>query len=192
MFEMHITNTLDLINFTIKNGDPTYLYFWSHRQKNTNEIDKSCLSQWYPAPFQLEDITYRTAEHYMMAQKALIFNDVAINNQILESKHPKDVKELGRLIKNFIPAVWEAERARIVFQGNLAKFSQNALLRDFLFATGESILVEASPVDPIWGVGLAANDTKILSPANWEGLNLLGYALMKVRAQLRLNIVSRS
>jgi hypothetical protein len=72
MFEMHIANTQDLINFTIKNGDPTYLYFWSHRQKNTNEIDKSCLSQWYPAPFQLEDITYRTAEHYMMAQKALI------------------------------------------------------------------------------------------------------------------------
>ena len=95
------------------------------------------------------------------------------------------MKKLGREVANFDARVWEAARAGIVFDGNYAKFSQKPALRKFLLATGERIIVEASPVDRIWGVGLASDNARIADPATWDGLNLLGFALMKVRTALR-------
>lgn len=120
----------------------------------------------------------------MMAQKALLFNDKTIFEQIIQSKHPKQAKELGRKVANFDEKVWNEHRFEIVVNGNLAKFSQDERLKAFLLSTGNRVLVEASPVDKIWGVGLEKDDEKIANPLNWNGLNLLGFALMVVREKL--------
>ena len=182
---MQITNTQELLAAIAAGAQPDYLCFWGHIPSKAASTDKSCLSQWYPAAFKVAGVTYPTAEHYMMARKAALFGDAAIEARVIAAKLPAEVKKLGRLVANFDSATWQAAREAIVFDGNLAKFSQNPPLRQFLLSSSDSIIVEASPVDPIWGVGLAADDAGIAAPAGWKGLNLLGYALMKVRAALR-------
>ncbi len=135
-------------------------------------------------PFIENHITYQTAEHYMMAKKALLFNDQRIFEKILTKESPKDVKDLGRQIQNFDAEIWDAHKFDIVKQGNLLKFSQNEALKSFLLQTKGKILVEASPVDAIWGIGLAEDNANALIPKNWKGLNLLGFALMEVRDEI--------
>lgn len=120
----------------------------------------------------------------MMARKALLFGDEVVAARILGASHPGEVKALGRQVRDFDEARWADHRVGIVIAGNLAKFSQTPELRDYLLATGGRVLVEASPVDRIWGIGLAADDERASQPATWLGLNLLGFALMEVRARL--------
>lgn len=156
-----------------------YIFFWGHKQ--TEQISKSCFSQWYESEFMVNNIIFKTAEHYMMAEKVLLFNDKEMYSKILEAKSPGEAKDLGRKVKNFNPRIWEEERFDIVVRGNFHKFSQNIGLSEFLKSTYKRVLVEASPVDPIWGIGLAQNDNNIYNPYSWKGTNLLGYALMEVR-----------
>jgi ribA/ribD-fused uncharacterized protein len=160
------------------------VYFWSHEGPADIEVGKNCLSQWYPAHFRVADTDYATTEHYMMAEKARLFADEPARNQILRATHPGAAKALGRSVSNFDNEHWEAARWDIVVAGNLAKFTQNPELGQFLVGTGERLLVEASPVDQIWGIGLAADDPAAADPHTWRGLNLLGFALMAVREQL--------
>ena len=159
---------------------PKYLFFWSHQPDKPHAY----LSQWWPAPFQLAGVTYPTAEHYMMAAKAALFGDEERRQQILAAAHPGAAKQLGRQVANFDETAWQTTRSAIVVHGNLAKFSQNAALGQRLLTTRDRVLVEASPVDLIWGIGLAATDPLAAQPAHWPGLNLLGFALMAVRDQL--------
>ena len=133
----------------------------------------------------LNIITYATAEHYMMAEKARLFKDERTRQQILAAEHPHAAKKLGRHIQPFHESVWKQQRFAIVVQGNLAKFSQYPALKDFLLQTGERILVEASPMDTIWGIGLAQDNSQANDPTKWRGDNLLGFALMVVRDQLQ-------
>ncbi|MDO4895796.1 MAG: NADAR family protein [Moraxella sp.] len=182
---MQSTYNLDwVINKYQSQNNLKCLYFWGHTPKSNGQMSNACFSQWYDSPFVVDDVTYPTAEHYMMAQKALLFNDMEIFNEIIQSKHPKQAKDLGRKVKNFDENIWNEKRFEIVVQGNIAKFSQNPELKAYLLGTGDRILVEASPVDKIWGVGLARDDDKIHNPLNWQGLNLLGFALMQVRDEL--------
>ncbi len=162
-----------------------YLFFWGHQK--SDQITKSCFSQWYASKFIVDDIEYLTAEHFMMAEKALLFHDQKIREQILNSFKPGKAKELGRQVKNFDQKTWETHRFDIVVRGNYHKFSQNSELSEFLLNTNDRILVEASPVDQVWGIGLAQNDAQAKNPHFWKGLNLLGYALMEVRDVLRGN-----
>jgi ribA/ribD-fused uncharacterized protein len=103
---------------------PDYLYFWGHTPAQPQVADKSCFSQWFPSPFSLAGVTYATAEHYMMAQKAALFGDTAVQARIVAAERPSEVKKLGREVANFDAKAWEAARAGIVFDGNFAKFSQ--------------------------------------------------------------------
>lgn len=162
-----------------------YVYFWGHRPKHTMEVDKSCFSQWFEADFEINGLTYRSAEHYMMAAKARLFGDEAALARILAARTPAEAKSIGREIGGFDEAVWDAERLAIVTRANHAKFGQNPALREFLLGTGDRVLVEASPVDAIWGIGLAADHPDAGDPARWRGLNLLGVALMSARHALR-------
>lgn len=162
-----------------------FLFFWGHQPSKDGKITKSCFSQWWISPFIVNDIKYLTAEHWMMAQKALLFNDSNIFDKIINTESPKDVKALGREIDNFNQETWEIKRYEIVKNGNFHKFSQNELLKEFLLETTNKIIVEASPVDPIWGIGLSEDDTKSKNPILWRGLNLLGFALMEVRDELK-------
>ena len=116
-----------------------------------------------------------------------LFNDNEIFHKIMSSKSPKEYKELGRKIKNFSDSKWNENKYQIVLKGNIAKFSQNEKLKVFLLNTGTKILVEASPYDKIWGIGLSADQENIENPLTWRGENLLGFALMEVRDLLNKN-----
>ncbi|MGC5699490.1 NADAR family protein [Pseudomonas sp. NFXW11] len=169
----------------IKRGlKPDYLMFWGHQPTRDGRISASCFSQWFDTGFEIDGIHYPTAEHYMMAGKALLFDDQQTHARIIKAVAPADVKQLGREVRGFDDARWSEERMAIVVRGNLAKFSQHQALGEYLLSTRDQVLVEASPVDRIWGIGLAADDVKAEQPEKWRGLNLLGYALMEVRDRL--------
>lgn len=211
-----------------------FLLFWGHTVPTGGQVGKTCLSQWYPSPFTVDGVLYRTAEHFMMAEKARIFGDdeklaeilaaakapqvstpwrhenAAANapclqapvnalfviltvhclrldqmNVCVEPELLVQAKKLGRLVEGFDAAVWAEHCRRIVTEASEHKFAQNPHLKEFLLSTGETVLVEASPYDNVWGIGLAANDPLALDPRTWKGENLLGFSLMDARSALQ-------
>jgi ribA/ribD-fused uncharacterized protein len=138
-------------------------------------------SQWYPSPFIVHHLTFNCAEQFMMYSKALLFRDVESAEKILYSTLPKDHKALGRKIRNFDTNTWLLFREGIVYTANYAKFTQDLMLQEILLGTKGTTLVEASPHDKVWGIGLDANDPKAQTRATWNGLNLLGETLTRVR-----------
>lgn len=142
-------------------------------------------AQWTPVPFVVDGVCYRQPEQWMMACKARLFGDEASLQRILSSSSPREAKKLGRGVQNFKEDVWQAHAFDIVVQGNLAKFSQHPAFAARLLATGDKVLVEASPLDSIWGAGVSASDPRVRKPKWWPGQNLLGKALEKVRQMLR-------
>ncbi|MET7296471.1 NADAR family protein [Streptomyces griseoloalbus] len=162
-----------------------YLHFWGHRPLPDGRIGASCLSQWWPSPFTVDGVAYATAEHWMMAAKARLFGDPEAERRALSAEHPAQAKKAGRLVRGFDEAIWRRERFGIVVEGSVHKFTAHQDLRAFLLSTGDRVLVEASPVDRVWGIGLAANDEGVADPERWRGPNLLGFALMEARTRLR-------
>ena len=178
--------TINDLTLAIQNGlKPKFLFFWGHTPGKGGQVGKECLSQWYPAVFGVDGVTYRTAEHYMMAEKARLFGDEERRERIVAAARPSLAKNLGREVQGFNEETWAQHRFDIVVQGNVAKFGQNPALKTFLLNTGHRILVEASPTDRIWGIGWSENDPQTQNPEQWRGLNLLGFALMVARSQLR-------
>ncbi|GIJ24626.1 NADAR family protein [Micromonospora lutea] len=161
-----------------------FLFFWGHQPQRDGSIGPGCLSQWWPAPFTVDGQLFATAEHYMMWRKATLFDDHATAAQILTAAHPHAAKLLGRQVTGFDQQTWEGHRYDIVVTGSVAKFGQPSALRTYLLGTGERVLVEASPLDRVWGIGLAADHPHAADPARWRGLNLLGFALMQTRTIL--------
>lgn len=157
-----------------------FIFFWGHTAK-PGKITKACFSQWYPCDFEIDGVRYHTTEQYMMAQKAKIFGDQEIFEKIMTADGPHDYKALGRKVRNFVPEIWDQEKAKVVLKGNIAKFSQNEELKEFLISTGDKVLAEASPYDDIWGVKRKMDDPEIMNPNNWMGENLLGFVLMETR-----------
>lgn len=152
-----------------------YHFFWN-----------GVFSQWYPSKFKDDtDRLFVTAEQYMMYHKALTFGDVEISEAIMKTDNPSVQKGLGRQVKNFNADVWNAVAKDIVYQGNMYKFSQNSVLLDVLMSTGTRTLVEASPYDTVWGIGLSEVDAKITPPEEWRGTNWLGEVLTKLRDDLK-------
>jgi ribA/ribD-fused uncharacterized protein len=143
------------------------------------------LSQWHISPFELDGIAFNCCEKRMMYQKAILFNDQETAAQILAKNDPKLHKKLGRQVKNFDEAIWRQAAENIVFEANLAKFSQSFELKEKLLATGNKIIVECSPYDKIWGNGLDITTTLETDISLWPGTNLLGKVLMRVREILR-------
>lgn len=162
-----------------------FLFFWGHRPSKDGSITKSCFSQWWPSTFHVEGHVYLTAEHWMMASKAKLFGDDEIISEILEAPTPAEAKKLGRKVKDFDADLWEQHKFQIVVEGNFHKFTQHPALKIFLLKTDEKVLVEASPVDAVWGIGMAEDNPEVFNPQSWRGENLLGYALMEVRDQLK-------
>ena len=126
----------DVVRAVATGAGPKFVFFWKER-----DLYPGCLSQWWPAPFVVDGVRYPTAEHWMMAGKARLFEDAAALGKVLEAPTPQA-------------------------------------------ATGDRVLVEASPLDRVWGIGLAVDDEAAASPARWRGRNLLGFALMEVRDRL--------
>jgi ribA/ribD-fused uncharacterized protein len=156
------------------NNGEKYHFFWN-----------GPFSQWQRCEFQLESVPFNTAEQAMMYFKALLFKDREIARKISKAIDPGKQKALGRQVRNFREGTWDKHKVDIVRRINLAKFGQNKGLRRKLFQTGDKTLVEASPHDMIWGIGLDEQKA-LVTPANqWPGQNLLGECLTDVRSQLR-------
>ncbi|MFC5749474.1 NADAR family protein [Actinomadura rugatobispora] len=168
----------DLLELELHGTLPEFVLFWGGTQA------KGCLSQWHPSPFEVDGVTYPTAEHYMMAEKARLFGDTARVREILATTDPGRAKALGRRVANFDEDTWVRERYGIVVRGNVAKFGAHERLRHYLLSTTGKVLVEASPLDVIWGIGFDEHKPEALRPSEWRGLNLLGFALMDVRDAL--------
>ncbi|GAL85727.1 hypothetical protein Slin_1821 [Sporocytophaga myxococcoides] len=162
-----------------------FLFFWGHQKSKNGDLTPTCFSQWWSVSFKVDGVIYKTAEHWMMGQKALLFRDTEAYEKILIAGSPKEAKAIGRQVLNYQEDIWADKRFGIVVAGNLHKFSQHADLKDYLLSTKDKIIVEASPVDKIWGIGLSADSDKADNPLRWNGLNLLGFALMEVRDKLR-------
>ncbi|MBT2441621.1 NADAR family protein [Streptomyces sp. ISL-36] len=170
----------------VSRGDKVkWLHFWGHRARADGTLSASCLSQWWPSPFEVEGVRYAMAEHWMMASKARLFGDPDAERAALSSRSPAEAKKAGRLVRGFDEAVWERERFGIVVEGSVHKFAPDEALRGYLLGTGGRVLVEASPLDRVWGIGLTADDPRAMDPSRWRGLNLLGFALMEARERLR-------
>ena len=159
--------------------------FWGHQPAEDGHLTKSCLSQWWMEDFYTTADSYLYAEQYMMAGKAQLFGDEEKRKEILACSDPKQIKALGRKVRGFDQKVWDKFKYAIVLSGNWYKFSQNRYLQEFLLSTEDSVLVEASPYDSIWGIRLPANSPEAQDPKKWRGQNLLGFALMEVRDELR-------
>lgn len=163
-----------------------YVFFWGHQPQRDGTVGPTCMSQWFDneSSFVVDGINYQTAEHWMMAEKARLFDDPEMEERILASNSAAKAKKLGRLVHNFDSEKWEEHAFEIVKQGSIHKFGQNPPLKEYLLKTGQRVLVEASPLDTIWGIGLAKDHIHASQPAFWKGTNLLGFALMEARDAL--------
>ena len=143
------------------------------------------LSNWYPSPFTLDGVAFSSMEQYMMYRKEVCFGDDKVAAQILVTEDVAEIKTLGRLVSGYDESLWNGVRQIVVYEGLLAKFSQNSELGEQLKKTGNTVLAECAVKDRIWGIGLSMHDSDRLDRAKWQGQNLLGYALMMVREKLR-------
>jgi ribA/ribD-fused uncharacterized protein len=174
--------TVDWVTNTFDSGETLkFIFFWGNSGNASERVGKFVLSQWYASSFTVDHVTYKTAEHWMMAHKASLFENSEIFKRILEATKPGEVKELGRQIKNFDEEVWDEVKFEIVKAGNIHKFNQNPELLAYLLNTHDRVLVEASPTDTVWGIGLAQDSKMVENPHTWRGKNLLGFALMEAR-----------
>jgi len=167
-----------------------FLFFYGHTPPSDGSINQSCFSQWWMQNFEVEGVRYLCAEQFMMAEKARLFNDSEMLESIMQTAFPKEMKAYGRAVRNFDQSIWDANCYQIVKNASKAKFTQNTELLEFLLGTRNRILVEASPRDRIWGIGMGKNNLDADNPLKWRGRNLLGFALTEVRDELVKNEVS--
>ena len=144
------------------------------------------LSNWYLSDFTVDDIKFSSMEQYMMYRKASCFHDDKIAAQILETNDVAKIKALGRLVSGYDDHHWNGVRQVVVYEGLVAKFTQNPQLLQLLKNTKDDILAECAVKDKIWGIGLSMTDSDRLNRAKWKGKNLLGYALMMVRDKIAI------
>ena len=150
---------------------------------NPNE-ENGYLSNWYLSPFTVEKKIFSSMEQFMMYRKAICFGDEVAATNILSTDDASQIKALGRQVSNYDEHIWNGIRQIVVYEGLLAKFSQNEDLKDKLKSTGEAILAECAVKDLIWSVGLSMTDPDRSDKTKWKGQNLLGYTLMMVRERL--------
>ena len=167
-------------------GDSTYAqrFLSLYDDVITNGEENGYLSNWYMSEFCIDEIHFTSMEQYMMYKKAMLFHDMKIASKILQTSDVAQIKQLGRAVSGYDENYWNGVRQIVVYQGLMAKFSQNEKLKDLLLSTGDSILAECAVKDRIWGIGLSMKDADRLDKAKWKGQNLLGYALMLVRERL--------
>lgn len=160
-------------------------FFWEHQPGKEGIIGKECLSPWYQEEFFVGHVAYFCMEQYLMSKKARLFEDPETEEKIMQSADPSEIKQLGRMVKGFDEDVWKRFRVPIAMTGNYYKFSQLKDARSYLLGTGDSLLAEASPYDDIWGIGLDQAQAAGVDMSGWRGENLLGFALMEVREEIR-------
>jgi ribA/ribD-fused uncharacterized protein len=149
-----------------------YHFFYSSRDSFSN---------FYPAPFEYQGIQFSCSEQFFMYAKAKFFKDNIRAQRILNAKTPATMKKNGRLVQNFDPTIWDQHKENIMYIAIREKFNQNPTILKKLLKTNNKLLVEASPWDTVWGIGLAKNDPLIHDENNWKGQNLLGKLLTHLK-----------
>jgi ribA/ribD-fused uncharacterized protein len=180
----HPTSRAGLLEAITAGRTFSYRFFHGHTGARQRRPGDAVFSQWWSAPFDVAGVRYPTAEHWMMAGKARLFGDEETLSLILAAPTPAAAKALGRTVRNFSDDRWARARFDLVTEGNVHKFGSDPSLREHLLATCDQILVEASPTDTIWGIGLRASDAAAADPRSWRGSNLLGFALVEARSRL--------
>ncbi len=161
-------------------GQECYAVFF-HKPDEENGY----LSNWYPARFELDGISFSSTEQYIMYRKCMIFGDEKAAKAVLETDDPSTQQNIGKKAKGYIGTVWSGIRQMVAYEGLLAKFSQNDALRQKLLDTGDAYLVECARSDKIWACGIRIDDDRRFDASKWDGQNILGFALMQVRKALR-------
>jgi ribA/ribD-fused uncharacterized protein len=165
-----------------------YRFFWGHKGRADGACSDAVFSQFWPCRFEVDGQIYSSAEQFMMAEKARTFGDAEVRRAILATHEPPACKALGRTVRGFDAEVWSRARVDLVVRGNVAKFGQEPRSCAYLLSTLDDILVEASPRDTIWGIGLGRDSPRARDPRTWRGQNLLGFALVRVRSTLRKSL----
>lgn len=185
LIQHFVEQKLATLGYTPK-SDMNFVYFWKPRPKTKGVIDEACCCQWWFSNFTFRGMRHATAEHAMMYTKAKMFDDQQAMDAIREERQPHAVKAIGRQVLGFDGAKWDAESYELVRDINLEKYRQDKRLLDWLKTLPKNtVFVEASPFDRIWGIGLADDGTTDLSNiANWQGMNKLGFAITEVFQEL--------
>lgn len=152
-----------------------FVFFWGNA---------SPFSNWHKSEFVHDGITYNCSEQFMMQKKALLFGDLNVAEQVMQTPNPSKQKGLGRTIRGFDKDIWLQNCIGIMVPGLVSKFTQVPHCTEAMRITGKKIIVEASPVDPIWGIGLSESDPRAWDKGTWLGKNLLGVCLMKTRDEI--------
>lgn len=164
------------------------VFFWKPQPKRYGQVDEACCCQWWLEDFAFEGVTFRSAEHAMMYGKAKMFGDADIMRQVLLEPKPSEVKKLGRKVKNFSDPIWNEKSYALVLEINKAKFTQSPRLKKWLMTQPDNtVFVEASPFDELWGIK-RANDGKLNlhDIQTWKGYNKLGFAITQVFQELKI------
>ena len=154
----------------------THIYFWNGE-----------LSNWFYCNFKYKGHSFKNSEQAFMWEKAMHFGDILTAEEILKEPNPRRNKQLGKEVKNFDTNIWKEVSYKYMIDVNMSKWTSSDYLKNILLKTNDKILVEASPYDKIWGIGLHWEDDEVLDEKNWKGLNLLGKALMEVRKNINKN-----
>lgn len=155
------------------NYNDKYVAFWG-----------GCFSNFFPCQFWLEGKLWTTSEKYFMWKKAVTFGDNETAEKILKLDSPREIKKLGREVKNFTPDIWDKIKEDIMYAGVNAKFTQCAECNECIKRFKEQKFVEGSPDDTIWGVGIHYRDENVFDESKWRGENLLGKILNRVRDEI--------
>jgi len=148
---------------------------------------KHPFSQWHKSKFKINDLLFNSAEQYMMYSKAKLFGDNETADKILQSTNVREQKKLGREVKNFNLEIWNRNAINIVYEGNKAKFTQNPEYLELLLSTKGKTIVEASPTDRVWGIGMTRENKNSNNIFEWNGTNWLGIVLTELREELQGN-----
>lgn len=167
-------NEIEMMAKAKERNKEKFTFFWD-----------GTFSQWAASPFKIDGVAFNTAEQYMMYKKALLFHDYKQTEKIMGTSNPRSQKQLGKEVMGFNKDRWERYCKGYVFDANYAKFTQNPKMLEELLATEGTSLVEASPKDNIWGIGLAEDNPKAQSRDTWEGTNWLGEVLTAVREEIK-------
>ena len=166
--------------------DAPHVYFWKPKLQQHGVLDSAVCCNWWIEPVTYQGIKFRSAEHAMMWAKANLFDDHLAMKAVLETRDPWSVKAIGRQVMAFIDEEWDDNSYKFVRDICYAKFSQSKRLNFFILSQRpDTLFVEASPLDHIWGVKLDERHPDVMNFKTWRGYNLLGYALTEAMRKIR-------